>query len=69
MRNLNLVRPILILGGIYFSLFAIVGITLRRLDVADGVLSIVGGGMAYAFLMTIALLAFVRWRRRRRPGR
>lgn len=66
MKELGLLKPILVLGGIYFAAFAIVGITLRRFDVSDDVLSIVGGVMAYAFLMTIAVLAFVRWRRGRR---
>ena len=37
----------------------------RRFDVSDETLSIVGGVMAYAFLMSVAVLAFVRWRRGR----
>ena len=66
MKDLGLLKPILVLGGIYFAAFAIVGVTFRRFDVSDDTLSIVGGVMAYVFLMTIAVVAVVRWRRSRR---
>lgn len=66
MRDWSLTKSILVFGVIYFTAFAIVGISFRRFDVSDETLSIVGGVMAYAFLMSVAVLAFVRWRRGRR---
>lgn len=65
MTNWSLTKSILVFGVIYFTAFAIVGMSFRRFDVSDETLSIVGGVMAYAFLMSVAVLAFVRWRRGR----
>lgn len=66
MRHWSLTKSILVFGVIYFTAFAIVGITFRRFDVSDDTLSIVGGVMAYAFLMTVGVFAFLRWKQGRR---
>jgi hypothetical protein len=68
MRDRGIVKPILLLGGIYFGVFAIVAFAFRRLDVSQEALSVVGGVLAYAFLMSVAVVAFVRWRSGRRGG-
>lgn len=58
-------KPVLLLGGLYFGVFAIVAFVLQRYDASQETLSIVGGVMAYAYLMTIAVVAVVKWRRSR----
>jgi hypothetical protein len=66
MRDWSLTKAIFVFGVIYFTAFAAVGISFRRFDVSDETLSIVGGVMAYAFLMTVGGFALIRWRRTRR---
>jgi hypothetical protein len=68
-RGWSLTKSILVFGVIYFTAFAVVGITFRRFDVSDDTLSIVGAVMAYAFLATVGVLAFARWQRNRRTNR
>jgi hypothetical protein len=68
MKDRGIVKPILLLGGIYFGVFAIVAFTFRRLDVSQETLSVVGGVLAYAFLMSVAVVAVLRWRSARRGG-
>ena len=65
MRLSGLGRPVLLLGGVYFGVFAIVAFVMQRLDASQTSLSIVGGVMAYAYLLTIVVIAVVRWRRTR----
>jgi hypothetical protein len=65
MRGGGILRPLLLLGGLYFGAFAVIAFVFRRFDVSQEVLSIVGGVMAYAFLVSIGVVAVVRWRRRR----
>ena len=65
MRLAGLAKPILLLGGVYFGIFAVVAFVMRRLDTSQAALSIVGGVMAYAYLLTILVIVVVRWRRTR----
>ncbi len=60
-----MLRPMLILGAIYFGAFAVIAFTFQRLDVSQETLSIVGGAMAYAFLASLGVVWVVHRRRRR----
>ena len=60
-----MLRPVLILGAIYFGAFAVVAFVFQRTDTSQETLSIVGGILAYAFLATLAGVWVVRRRRRR----
>jgi hypothetical protein len=56
-------RPVLILGGAFFVCFAVAAFVIRRVDASQTVLSIVGGALAYAFLMGVVIVWIVRRRR------
>jgi len=58
-------RVILLIGAILFGAFAVVAFVFRRLDVSQEALSVVGGVLAYAFLVAVAVVLVVHWRRRR----
>lgn len=57
-------RPVLILGAAFFVSFAVAAFVIQRVDASQAVLSIVGGALAYAFLMGVAIV----WLARRRRG-
>ena len=61
-------RPVVVVGAVYFSIFAVIAVVFRQLDVADSTLSVVGGVMAYAFIVSVLVLAYREWRRSRREG-
>jgi hypothetical protein len=60
-----MLRPLLILGGVFFGAFAVVAFTFQRLDISQETLSIVGGALAYGFLASVVALWVVHRRRRR----
>jgi hypothetical protein len=59
-------RPVVLTGAVYFSIFAVIAVTFRQLDVKDSTLSVVGGVMAYAFIVSVLVLGYREWRRSRR---
>ncbi|MEW6581449.1 MAG: hypothetical protein AB1416_01635 [Actinomycetota bacterium] len=59
-------RPLVLTGAVYFAIFAVVAVTFRQVGVSDQTLSIVGGVMAYAFLVSAVVLGVRVWRQGRR---
>jgi hypothetical protein len=58
-------RKILLLGAIFFGAFAIVSLIVTRSHSSQTIVSIVGGALAYCFLMAVAVLWFRHHRSRR----
>jgi Cytochrome oxidase complex assembly protein 1 len=56
-------RLVALLGAVYFGAFAVVAFVFQRLDVSQATLSIVGGALAYAFLVSVAVGWLVQRRR------
>lgn len=69
MRLNELFRPIVLMGAIYFGVFAVVAFVFRRLDVSDDTLSIVGGILAYGFLVSVIFVVVRQWRATRKADR
>lgn len=59
-------RPIVLTGAVYFAIFAVIAVVFRQLDVSQDTLSIVGGVMAYAFIVSAVVIGLREWRRGRR---
>lgn len=59
-------RPIVLTGAVYFAIFAVIAVTFRQLGVSSSTLSVVGGVMAYAFIISALFVAYREWRRSRR---
>lgn len=57
-------RTLLLSAAVLFGVFFLVAFVFRRLDVDQGVLSIVGGVFAYGFLLAVGLVLYRSWRRR-----
>jgi hypothetical protein len=60
-----MLRATLVIGAIFFGAFAVVAFVFQRLDVSQETLSIVGGGLAYGLLASLAAVWLLRRRRRR----
>lgn len=57
-------RTILLVGGVVLGVFFLVAFTFRRAGVSQETLSIVGGVLAYVFLMAVVVILVIGWRRR-----
>lgn len=60
----SLSRTILVLGGVVFGTFFIAALVMRQTGVSESTISIVGGVMAYGFIV-LAAVAWLRHRSRR----
>jgi hypothetical protein len=57
-------RTLLLTAAVLFGIFFVVAFVFRRLDVSQDTLSIVGGVLAYTFLVVAAVIGVRAWRRR-----
>jgi hypothetical protein len=63
-RSRRTQRTVLLTGAVLFGLFFLVAFGFRRAGVSQDALSIVGGVLAYAFLVAVVVALVIGWRGR-----